>query len=117
MAEEYEYTVHYFDVRGRAEPIRQILSYVGANWKDERIPHGDHPVIPEKIKKGKLQVKVHDQFVRCEINDFRLGGLSVPFISKFYNFSRNLSTSPTSGVRRQVFMSILHNLSLFGSQI
>lgn len=49
-----EYIVHYFDVRGRAEPIRMILSYAGAEWKDNRIPYNAYPaVIPPEIKAGK----------------------------------------------------------------
>lgn len=48
-----EYIVHYFDCRGRAEPIRQILAYVGANWKDQRIPYEPYPPsIPAEIKAG-----------------------------------------------------------------
>lgn len=54
MAEEYK--VHYFNIRGRAEPIRMILSHVGANWKDERIPYdGPNTVIPPEIKAGKCK--------------------------------------------------------------
>lgn len=49
MAEKY--TVHYFDVRGRAEPIRMILSYAGADWKDQRFPYPGS--IPAEIKAGK----------------------------------------------------------------
>lgn len=49
-----EHIVHYFDVRGRAEPIRMILSYAGAKWKDQRIPYNTFPaVIPAEIKSGK----------------------------------------------------------------
>lgn len=49
-----EHIVHYFDVRGRAEPIRMILAYAGAKWKDQRIPYNTFPaVIPTEIKSGK----------------------------------------------------------------
>lgn len=48
-----QYTVHYFDVRGRAEPIRMILAYAGADWKDQRIPYDSPAVIPPEIKAGK----------------------------------------------------------------
>lgn len=51
MAEQY--IVHYFDCRGRAEPIRQILAYAGADWKDQRIPYGFPATIPPEIKDGK----------------------------------------------------------------
>jgi len=46
------YVVTYFDVRGRAEPIRILLTYVGADWKDNRIPFkgiGQSP-LPDDIK-------------------------------------------------------------------
>lgn len=53
MAEQY--IVHYFDARGRAEPIRMILAYAGADWKDQRIPYTSIPgVIPPEIKAGKF---------------------------------------------------------------
>jgi len=46
-----EYTLHYFDSRGLAEPIRLILAYGQANWKDVRIPVTDPPTpIPDDIK-------------------------------------------------------------------
>lgn len=48
-----QYTVHYFDVRGRAEHIRMILAYAGADWKDQRIPYDSPAVIPPEIKAGK----------------------------------------------------------------
>lgn len=54
MAEQY--IVHYFDLRGRAEPIRMILSYAGANWKDQRIPYSFPSVIPSEIKAGEYKV-------------------------------------------------------------
>lgn len=52
MSEEL-YIVHYFAIRGRAEPIRLILSYAGANWKDQRFAYDTFPpVIPAEIKAG-----------------------------------------------------------------
>ncbi|KAJ6643345.1 Glutathione S-transferase [Pseudolycoriella hygida] len=63
MAEEY--IVHYFDVRGRAEPIRFILSYAKANWKDQRIPYNSFPaVIPPEIK----AVATYGQVPVLEVN-------------------------------------------------
>lgn len=61
MAESAEsYVVHYFNVRGRAEPIRMILSHIGANWKDERITEAH---VPEKTKESKYKVILNT--VRC----------------------------------------------------
>lgn len=52
MAEKY--IVHYFNVRGRAEPIRMILSYAGADWEDKRFSYTSSPApIPPEIKAGK----------------------------------------------------------------
>ncbi|KAG4076973.1 hypothetical protein HA402_015960 [Bradysia odoriphaga] len=55
-----EYIVHYFDIRGRAEPIRMILSYAGAKWKDQRIPSA----IPAEIK----AVATYGQVPVLEVN-------------------------------------------------
>lgn len=58
-----EYIVHYFDVRGRAEPIRMILSYAGAKWKDNRIPYNTFPaVVPQEIKAGKYVQDIQGHF-------------------------------------------------------
>jgi len=63
MAEEY--IVHYFDIRGRAEPIRMILSYAGANWKDQRIPYNSFPTaVPPEIK----AVAAYGQVPILEVN-------------------------------------------------
>jgi len=64
MAEEY--IIHYFDIRGRAEPIRMILSYAGANWKDQRIPYP--AVIPPEIK----AVAAYGQVPILEMNGVHL---------------------------------------------
>ncbi len=50
------YIVHYFDVRGRAEPIRLILSYAGAQWKDQRFSYDFPPAIPAEIKASEYKV-------------------------------------------------------------
>jgi glutathione S-transferase len=49
---ETEYTLTYFDARGWAEPARQILSYAGAKWKDNRLPFlgPGKSVIPDDVK-------------------------------------------------------------------
>lgn len=60
-----EYIVHYFDIRGRAEPIRLILSYAGAKWKDQRFSYDNPPVIPAEIKAGKCDGVYKVIFVAC----------------------------------------------------
>jgi len=50
-----EYKLHYFNVRGLAEPIRMIFAYVGVEYEDIRIPMEPcPPTIPEDVKKSKL---------------------------------------------------------------
>ena len=49
-----EYELTYFNARGLAEPIRLLLSYVGADWKDNRIPTaGPGTPLPEDVKLRK----------------------------------------------------------------
>ena len=56
-----QYTLTYFDARGYAEPIRQILAYAGVDWKDNRIPFtapGQSPIPPEtKASKWSLNFR------------------------------------------------------------
>ena len=50
-----EYELTYFDSRGLAEPIRLLLSHVGADWRDNRISAaGPAAVVPDEIKTRKL---------------------------------------------------------------
>lgn len=51
MAEVY--TVHYFACKGRAEPIRMLLSYAGVEWKDNRFPYSEPSNIPPEVKASK----------------------------------------------------------------
>ena len=36
-------TVGYWDIRGLGQPIRMILEYVGANWKEDSYSCGPAP--------------------------------------------------------------------------
>ena len=36
-------TLGYWDIRGLAQPIRMILEYVGANWKEDSYSCGPAP--------------------------------------------------------------------------
>ena len=48
-----EYELTYFDAHGLGEPIRLLLSRVGADWKDNwipAVPSSGPPQIPDDIK-------------------------------------------------------------------
>ena len=50
-----EYELTYFDARGLAEPIRLLLSYVGADWRDNRMSGaGPGASVPDDIKSRKF---------------------------------------------------------------
>ena len=50
-----KYEVTYFNVRGLAEPIRILLSYIGADWKDNRLPFEGigKSSVPDEVKASK----------------------------------------------------------------
>lgn len=52
------YTLHYFDTRGRAEPIRLLLSHVGASWEDHGFPNTDWPKLKGEMPLGQAPVLV-----------------------------------------------------------
>lgn len=52
------YTLHYFDTRGRAEPIRLLLSHVGADWEDHGIQRQDWPAAKPGMPLGQAPVLV-----------------------------------------------------------
>ncbi|VDK51161.1 unnamed protein product [Cylicostephanus goldi] len=41
--QKHTYRLHYFDVRGRGEPIRLIFEYYGAKYDDHRIKEEEWP--------------------------------------------------------------------------
>ena len=53
-----KYEVTYFDIRGLAEPIRILLTYIGADWKDNRLPYAGmgKASIPDDVKASKQRV-------------------------------------------------------------
>ncbi|GAU99325.1 hypothetical protein RvY_10347 [Ramazzottius varieornatus] len=47
-------TLHYFNLRGRAEPIRWILAYSGEDWTDHRIEFSEWPAVKSIPPFGQL---------------------------------------------------------------
>ena len=47
-------TLHYFNLRARAEPIRWILAYTGQNWTDHRIEFSEWPSVKSIPPFGQL---------------------------------------------------------------
>ena len=47
-------TLHYFNLRARAEMIRWILCYSGVEWKDRRIERAEWPSVAPKTPFGQL---------------------------------------------------------------
>ncbi|RCN30437.1 hypothetical protein ANCCAN_23793 [Ancylostoma caninum] len=45
--QKHSYKLHYFDIRGRGEPIRLIFEYYGVKYDDNRIPMEDWPSVKE----------------------------------------------------------------------
>jgi glutathione S-transferase len=52
------YTLTYFDMRGRAEPVRLVLSYVGADFEDRGISADDWPAMKPTTPLGQIPVLV-----------------------------------------------------------
>ncbi|EER15147.1 Glutathione S-transferase, putative [Perkinsus marinus ATCC 50983] len=51
-----EYTLHYFDVPGAAEPIRLAFAVSGIPFKDRRIPFAEFPAIKSEFPLGQVPV-------------------------------------------------------------
>ncbi|KAG5864165.1 Glutathione S-transferase, partial [Gonioctena quinquepunctata] len=54
------YKVHYFDITGRAEPIRMLLSYGGLDFEDVRVSKENWPKVKPTMPLGQLPVLEHD---------------------------------------------------------
>ncbi|ORX55259.1 glutathione S-transferase [Piromyces finnis] len=86
MADECTYDIYFYKFRGRAEPIRLLLEYVGAKYKNlhpidwpsdfkSKIPFGNLPVIVEKDNKGNEFRLVNPQtIIRYIANKYKLSG-------------------------------------------
>lgn len=51
-----QYTLTYFNLMGRAEPIRLIFAQAGVNYKDHRIERSEWPAMKDKMPFGQLPV-------------------------------------------------------------
>ncbi|EYC28748.1 hypothetical protein Y032_0007g3396 [Ancylostoma ceylanicum] len=52
--QKHSYKLHYFDIRGRGEPIRLIFEYYGVKYDDNRISMEDWPNLKENAPMGQL---------------------------------------------------------------
>jgi len=86
MADDCTYDIYFYKFRGRAEPIRLLLEYVGAKYRNlhpidwpsdfkSRIPFGSLPVIVEKDSKGNEFRLVNTQsIIRYIAGKYNLAG-------------------------------------------
>lgn len=57
VGEKKTYTLSYFNVRGRAEPIRMLFALAEVDYTDKRISHVDWPALKSgKSHKGEFSV-------------------------------------------------------------
>lgn len=76
-----KYKITYFPVKGLAEPLRYILSYMGEEFEDERFKREDWPTIKPSTPFGKVPVLTVDgkqlpQSVACTRYLARQAGLA-----------------------------------------
>ncbi|KAF6039991.1 HPGDS [Bugula neritina] len=56
VGEKKTYTLSYFNVRGRAEPIRMLFALAEVDYTDKRISHVDWPALKSATPFGQLPV-------------------------------------------------------------
>ncbi|KAK9506982.1 hypothetical protein O3M35_008821 [Rhynocoris fuscipes] len=61
-----KYKLTYFDVKGLAEPIRMLLSYMGKEFEDNRFTADKWPELKSKTIFGKVPMLQIDDKVVCE---------------------------------------------------
>ncbi|VDL70788.1 unnamed protein product [Nippostrongylus brasiliensis] len=61
VEQKHSYTLHYFDLRGRGEPIRLILEYYGVKYEDNRIAMDDWPKHKADAPLGQVPYLVVDE--------------------------------------------------------
>jgi len=76
------YTLTYFPVMGRSEPIRFLFAYAGVPFTDNRVPQADWPALKPKMPMGQVPVLEVDGKQLCQTvtisrflaNEFGLAG-------------------------------------------
>ncbi|VDO37670.1 unnamed protein product [Haemonchus placei] len=58
--QKHSYTLHYFDVRGRGEPIRLIFAYYDVKYEDHRIGLDEWPALKPDAPTGLVPYLVMD---------------------------------------------------------
>jgi len=61
-------TLHYFNAKGRAEPIRWILEYVGIKYEDTRFGREQWPEVKKRVVTGMVPQLDFDGFELAETN-------------------------------------------------
>jgi glutathione S-transferase len=51
-----EYFLTYFDIFGRAEPMRMALAHAGADWDERRVTGAEWVALKPTIKSGSMPI-------------------------------------------------------------
>ncbi|VDM55247.1 unnamed protein product [Angiostrongylus costaricensis] len=101
--QKHSYTLHYFDARGRAEPIRLIFAYYNIIYEDNRISKDDWPKYKAEILGGNLGSKSDKEIQINNLKGLNLLYQSLRLSSRanHYRFNSNHGTKRDLGIENR----------------